>query len=436
MTDEKKAIEQAMEAAVAELKAKGAAAQETAEAEAEAAAEAAEPAEAPKAEAPETESEKKEPEAEPEKAEEKKTEKKSGKKDARGAAAAGAAKAADKKPSGKKSGAKKPAGKKPAGKKGAKALKELARVRRNKIIGITAAVIAIMVGIFFIARSASKPAPVAAGQPALSAEEHGGAPEVKDDGTEVYPDGTVVEPDGTVKDADGNVIDHVATSDAPVPPQGTVSPGDANTGNVDADNGGKGGDADAPWSKMTDNDYQISMRRLNPYSGPFIEDQTDEQVTNVLALQFRNDGEQDVQYAEYVFNVNGTDLIFKLSNLPAGQTCVVLEANRHPYNANEVLKLSSRLVAQVDDLPTASDQILPVNNGDDTFVVMNLTGQPIASARVYFKSYYPDENTFIGGITYSVEVKNIPANGSSEVIAPVHYSSDYSMFVGSTVYAG
>ena len=425
MTDERKAIEQALQAAAMELKAKGAAADPEAEAPAEqlpAAPEAA-PEETPKAEAPEAS------DAEMEKApaEEKQPEQK--------------AKADSKKTA-------------------ADALKEIARVRRNKIIGITAAVLAVMVGIFLIANGNTRSA------------KHGGKPTVMEDGTKVYPDGaqeladgtfidengtteqpdgtvitadgtvtqpdgTVIAPDGTTTKPDGTVVAPDGTTTQPdgtvVPPQ-PVDPGDTNTANVDADNGGKGGDADTPWSTMTDSDYQIAIRRLNAYSGSFLEDGQDEEVTNVLALQFRNDGTTDVQYAEYVFTVNGEEIPFKLTNLPAGQRCVVLAANKHAFNADEVLKLKSRLVAQVEALPSADEQLLLVNNGDNTLSIMNLTDHNLPVVRVFYKTFYPDENTFIGGITYTVEIKNIPANGSSGAVAPSHFNSDYSMFVGSGVY--
>ena len=214
----------------------------------------------------------------------------------------------------------------------------------------------------------------------------------------------------------------------------TVVSGDSNVSNVSADNGGAGGKADAPWNTMTDGDYQVSIRRLNPYSGPFLEDGQDKEVTNVLALQFRNDSEQDIQYAEYVFEVNGEEIPFKLSCIPAGQSCVVLAANRHAYNADEVLKLKRRLVNHVDYLPTADEQLLLVNNADDSISVLNLTDQLIPVARVYYKTYYAEEDTFIGGITYSIEIRNIPAGGSSEALTPSHFSSAMSRFVGSGVY--
>ena len=397
MNDDRKAIEQALQAAAMELKAKGTAADPEAEA-------------APEAQTAEPE-QVTEPAADPQL--KKKSEKE--KKD-------------ESKPS-------KSAGKKQS----AAALKEIAKIRRNKIIGITAAVLAVMVFIFLIARDGGNKV------------DHGGAPTVMEDGSKIYPDGTTEQTDGTVIDADGTTHQPDGTVIAPdgtvTKPDGTVSkpdgtanvpvpaqPGDSNISNVKTD-GGEAAEALAkPWSTMTDGDYQISIRRLNPYSGPFLEDGQDEEVTNILALQFRNDSEQAVQYAEYVYDINGEEVVFKLSNLPAGQRCVVLAANKHAYNADEVLKIKSRLVARVDYLPTADDQLLLVNNGDDTVSVLNLTDQTIPVARVYYKTYYAEQDTFIGGITYSIEIRNIPAGGSSEALTPSHFSSMMSRFVGSGVY--
>lgn len=398
MTDEKKEIEQAFEAAVAELKARGQADAPAPEKPAE------EPAPAPEPE------KKPEPEKEPEK--------KSGKKPA------------DKKA--RASGGKRMDAKKGRDKSGAAALKELAKVRRNKIIGITAAVVAIMVGIFLIAHN--RPTDPAADL----AKEHGGEPTVAEDGTMQYPDGTVVDTDGTIYETDGTVTMPDGTV---VPPQQYAQPGDSNVNNVQADNGGLGGAAETPWKTMADGDYGISIRRLNPYTGKFLEDGSDDDVTNVLALQFRNDSAQAVQYAEYVFDVNGKDVIFRLSDLPVGSSCVVFALDRHPYNADEVLKLKSRLVAAVDALHPNDDSIMYVVSDEmidgeltPTVTIQNLTDQPIPVARIFYKTYYAEQDTLVGGITYTFEVRNIPANGSSGPLSSEHFSSQMSYITGYGVY--
>ena len=110
MNDDRKAIEQALQAPAMELKAKGTAADPEAEA-------------APEAQTAEPE-QVTEPAADPQ---------------------------LKKKPEKEKKDESKPS--KSAGKKqSAAALKEIAKIRRNKIIGITAAVLAVMVFIFLIAR--------------------------------------------------------------------------------------------------------------------------------------------------------------------------------------------------------------------------------------------------------------------------------------------
>lgn len=210
----------------------------------------------------------------------------------------------------------------------------------------------------------------------------------------------------------------------------TQSPtaGNGDTSNVTTDTA-----ADTPWTTMTDGDYSIGIRSLGGYDGLFIEDGSDAEVSGVLALQFTNNGSEVIQYAEYAFQVDGETLNFKLSDLPAGYSAVVLEANRHPYDSAEVLKLTDRVVATVESLPSASEQVLVVDNGDDSLTLMNLTDETLPVVRVFYKFYYEDENVFVGGITYTAKGRSIPAGGSV-TIRPSHYVSDGCVLMGSAVY--
>ena len=188
-----------------------------------------------------------------------------------------------------------------------------------------------------------------------------------------------------------------------------------------------------PWTNLKDEDYGIEIRTLAAgYDGAFLEDGTDDEVKNVLALLFVNTSDKDVQYAEYAFAVDGKPISFKVSDLPAGQQCVVLEASRHQRNTNEVLELISRVVAPVDMLP-GSDKVLPVINDDNTITIMNLTQENLPVVRVFYKYFYKEENTFVGGITYTASAKDIPAGGSV-TIAPSHFEANASVIMGTGVY--
>ena len=188
-----------------------------------------------------------------------------------------------------------------------------------------------------------------------------------------------------------------------------------------------------PWTNLKDEDYGIEIRTLAAgYDGAFLEDGTDDEVKNVLALLFKNTSDKDIQYAEYAFAVDGKPISFKVSDLPAGQQCVVLEASRHQRDTKEVLELISRVIAPVDLLP-GSDKVLPVINDDNTITIMNLTQENLPVVRVFYKYFYEEENTFVGGITYTAAAKNVPAGGSV-TISPAHFETNASLIMGTGVY--
>ena len=190
-----------------------------------------------------------------------------------------------------------------------------------------------------------------------------------------------------------------------------------------------------PWKNLTDDQYGVGIQLLSQgYSGEFIEDGTDEEVKNVLSLKFTNNASQDIQYAEYVFDYGDDIVSFKLSDLPKGQSCVVLEAGRHEYEKKDILELKSRVVAQVDEIPFAREQILVVDNSDNSLTIMNLTENEIPVVRVFYKNYDSEDNVFFGGITYTAMAENIPA-GSSVTIQPEHFLSGDSVVVGTGIYS-
>ena len=276
-------------------------------------------------------------------------------------------------------------------------------------------VLAIALGLFFASKSGAKTRPEGSG----SME---GTVIINDDGQKV-----LVDEDGNeIEVLDENPIDTIRQT------------GNSNLSGVKTDTGsGTAGTGEEtvkqPWSSLKDDDYGIEIRTLAAgYDGAFLEDGSDDEVKNVLALLFVNTSDKDIQYAEYAFAVDGKPISFKVSDLPAGQQCVVLEASRHQRNEKEVLELISRVVAPVDMLP-GSDKVLPVINDDNTITLMNTTQENLPVVRVFYKYFYEDENTFVGGITYTATAENIPAGGSV-TIAPSHFEANACLIMGTGVY--
>ena len=275
-------------------------------------------------------------------------------------------------------------------------------------------VLAIALGLFFASKGDDK-------QPEGSGSMEGTVI-INDDGQKV-----LVDEDGKeVEVIDENPIDTIRQT------------GNSNLSGVTTDTGsGTAGTGEEtvkqPWTSLKDEDYGIEIRTLAAgYDGAFLEDGTDDEVKNVLALLFKNTSDKDIQYAEYAFAVDGKPISFKVSDLPAGQQCVVLEASRHQRNTNEVLELISRVVAPVDMLP-GSDKVLPVINDDNTITLMNTTQEELPVVRVFYKYFYEDENSFVGGITYTATATKVPAGGSV-TIAPSHFEANASVIMGTGVY--
>lgn len=275
-------------------------------------------------------------------------------------------------------------------------------------------VLAIALGLFFASKGNDK-------QPEGSGSMEGTVI-INDDGQKV-----LVDEDGKeVEVIDENPIDTIRQT------------GNSNLSGVTTDTGsGTAGTGEEtvkqPWTNLKDEDYGIEIRTLAAgYDGAFLEDGSDDEVKNVLALLFVNTSDKDVQYAEYAFSVDGKPISFKVSDLPAGQQCVVLEASRHQRDTSEVLELISRVVAPVDMLP-GSDKVLPVINDDNTITLMNTTQEELPVVRVFYKYFYEDENSFVGGITYTATATKVPAGGSV-TIAPSHFEANASVIMGTGVY--
>lgn len=236
------------------------------------------------------------------------------------------------------------------------------------------------------------------------------------------------------------VIPHTSTEDSSHSAIPTASPiveptdsnqtiGNNNVSNVITDSDGQ-----AMWSHLEDPDYNISIQALGPYDGPFFEDGSDDEVSGILALKFTNNSSQIVQYAEYYFIVGDTTLCFKLSDLPAGESVVVLESNRHKLNTSEYLALASRTVAQTSKLDFDSDKVMFVDNSDNSLTLLNVSDTPLPVVRVFYKLYYSDVDAYVGGITYTATAKGIPANGSV-TISPAHYASGAAVIMHVGVYS-
>ena len=177
--------------------------------------------------------------------------------------------------------------------------------------------------------------------------------------------------------------------------------------------------------------YDLVIEKLAPYTGLFVEDGTNAQVTDVAMLLIHNQGDSAVEYTEITVEYEEKTLVFRISALPAGESLVVQESTGSAVPEGTAQKASALVVqrAQMQIAP----EISVTDNGDNTLTIQNLTDETIPTVRVFYKYYMEDENLFVGGIAFTLRITKLPGKGSITV-QPSHYISKTSRVVMAQVY--
>ena len=176
----------------------------------------------------------------------------------------------------------------------------------------------------------------------------------------------------------------------------------------------------------------LLIRRIASYDGRFIEDGSDSDVSGVTVMIVENTGKTQIEYALISLNRDGKALQFEVSALPAGEMAVVQESDKVPFQEGNYTACRAS-VAEVDDFTMSEDKIRVEETGEQEITVTNLTDQEIPAVRIFYKFYMEDENTYVGGITYTAKITNLQA-GDSQIIQPSHYLKDSSRIMMARTY--
>lgn len=168
----------------------------------------------------------------------------------------------------------------------------------------------------------------------------------------------------------------------------------------------------------------LTIQKIGGYSGVFIEDGSDEDISDVTALLLENTGDINVEYVSLTLNRDGETLEFEASDIPAGASVVVQEKNKAAYQDGTYSDCDA-MSAELDTFEMSEDQVKVEETEDGSLKVTNLTSEEIPCIRIFYKFYMEDENAYIGGITYTAKLTEVAA-GSSQTVRPSHYSAGYS----------
>lgn len=181
--------------------------------------------------------------------------------------------------------------------------------------------------------------------------------------------------------------------------------------------------AEAPCGEMNDSLYVSCM---GTYTGAFVEDGTDEQVENVLALVVKNTGEELVEYGKITADYDGEPVTFNFSGLPASGYVLVMEENRTVCEEPEELSdLACAQMAMPVDIILDFDTDFTLYPSDGVINLENISGRDFESdISVFYKNF--EYGLFIGGITYRARFSGGVKDGAYAQSMQEHYTLEKS----------
>ena len=175
-------------------------------------------------------------------------------------------------------------------------------------------------------------------------------------------------------------------------------------------------------------DSNLTVESIGAYSGSFIEDGSDEATKNVTAMLITNNSDQMLQVALIDFQVNSNETAsFKVTNLPAGTSTLVLESNKREFSDKDTYTYGNAATGYMYQ-PTLEEDKVELKTENGKITLKNKTDKELKTVYVYYK-YMQIGGAYLGGITYRTPFENVGAGKEAEAVA-AHFNPDSSQIMG------
>ena len=170
----------------------------------------------------------------------------------------------------------------------------------------------------------------------------------------------------------------------------------------------------------------LVVEQIRSYDGIFIEDASDSETSGIAVLVLTNNGD-NLEFAGIGISQGTRSLGFSASQIPAGATVIIQEQNKASFSSDPYYSATAT-TTPVEEFEMSEELVSVKDNGDNSLDVTNLTDKTLSEVKLSFKNYLPEEDVYVGGITYNITLKDLEPNTSMTVSAS-HYDSKYSMVV-------
>lgn len=186
-----------------------------------------------------------------------------------------------------------------------------------------------------------------------------------------------------------------------------------------------------PVSRTVNLGYGLELTDSGKYTGLYMEDGSNEVLSDVMMIIVENNGDQDIQLAQISAVCGGEEYSFTLTNLAVGARAVLLEQERK--SAAELTSAVMDTCALFQEpMSTEADRI-QVSGLDGMVNVKNISGADI-SGDIYVYYKYAADDIYYGGVTFRVRVEGGLKAGEIRQIPAGHYTAVGSEVVQVTIH--
>ena len=167
----------------------------------------------------------------------------------------------------------------------------------------------------------------------------------------------------------------------------------------------------------------MEILSIGQYSGKFLEDGSDKDKENILAIVVKNTSDKVIDYGEITMKISGKSgtLKFKVTNLKPGASALVMESSGEvEFNTQDRYIYVGSNSNTIKSTSLKEDQIAITTKGNK-ITVENLTDKNINKVYVYYKTVSPG-NCYLGGVTYRLKLQNV-RSGKSVSAESRHFSN-------------
>ncbi len=162
--------------------------------------------------------------------------------------------------------------------------------------------------------------------------------------------------------------------------------------------GSSGGSASSsisfPYTSTLD---ELKLVAVYDYSGYYIEDGTEDAIDSVAVLEVTNLSDAAIEYATITLIAEAESLHFTVSLLPAGQTALVMEADRKSCKDSAVFTYGGSEISSLESLDMCQGQVSITTDSSGAVTVTNVSTTDISELRLFYKNRL-DTGEYVGGI--------------------------------------